>query len=310
MAGFDLSAYQGIFPAGMTFFDAEGNLDEWATLEHWRWLVEQGADGLVVCGTSGEFAALTIEERLRLFRLAVEHLGGKLPIVAGTGHAATRLTIEISQQAQQIGVDALIVLLPYFSRPPLPAVLDHFRAVRQATDRPVMLYNNPANTACQALTPPQIAGLVEEDVVHMVKSTMESVVPIHDLALLAGDRMRIFYGSFLSALEAFAGGADGWISGVLNVSCPTARQLFQAIRQRHDLPAAWELWKQILPIVHLYTYQKLGPTADIPIYRGILQLRGRHGGFSRQPFAPLNDEQLQRLADELEASGLLKPAAP
>ena len=302
MAGFDLSAYSGIFPAGMTFFDSEGELDERATLEHWRWLVDQGADGLVVAGTSGEFAALTMEERLRLFRLAVEHLGGTLPIVAGTGHTATKLTIEISRQAQQIGVDALIVLLPYFSRPPLPAVLDHFRAVRKATDRPVMLYNNPANTACQPLSPPQIAGLVEEDVVHMVKSTMESVVPVHDLALLVGDRMRIFYGSFLSAYEAFAGGADGWISGVLNVTCATAQQMFRAIRQEQDLAAAFALWKTILPIVHLYTYQKLGPTADIPIYRGILQLRGRHGGFSRQPFAPLTDQHLERLAEVLQAS--------
>ena len=309
MPGFDLSPYQGVFPAGLTFFDADGGLDESATLEHWRWLVEQGAQGLVVAGTSGEFIALTIEERVRLFRLAVEHFSGKLPIVAGTGHNATRLTIEISRKAEQIGVDALIVILPYYSRPPLASVMNHYRAVRAKTDRPIMLYNNPANTACPALSPSQVAELVEEDVVHMIKSTMESVVPVHDLSLLIGDRIRIFYGSFLSAFEALTGGAHGWISGVLNVVTRKAVEMYRAVVEQRDLDCGFEAWKRILPIVHLYTYQKLGAVADLPIYRGMLELWNRRGGYSREPFSPLTSDQLERLAVELRSSGWLDAAS-
>lgn len=300
---FDLSPFHGIFPAGMTYFDAEGNLDTRATLDHWSWLVDQGVHGLVVAGTSGEFVALTIEERMQLIRLAVEQFGGKLPIIAGTGHNATKLTIDISRESQEIGVDAMIVILPYYSRPPIPSVINHYRALRKATERPIMLYNNPTNTACPALTPQQTAQLVEEDVIHMVKSTMESVVPVHDLSLLVGDRMRIFYGSFLSAFEALAAGGHGWVSGILNVAAKTAIEMYQAVVEEKNVERGLALWKHILPIVHLYTYQKLGPAADIPIYRGMLQLWGRHGGFSREPFSPLTDEQLDRLRGELSASG-------
>jgi len=294
---FDLTPFAGIFPAGMTFFDADGNLDEKATLDHWQWLVdERDADGLVVCGTSGEFISLTLTERERLLRLAAEHFGGKLPLIAGTGHASTKITIEMSQFAEKLGIDAMIVILPYYSRPPQHSVIEHFRTLRKHVNRPIMLYNNPTNTATAAISPPQIAEMVEQDIVHMVKSTMESVVPIHDLAKLVGDDMRIFYGSFLSAFEAFCGGAHGWVSGVLNVASPNAHKMVQAIRDS-DLTEGRRLWNRILPIVHLYTYQPLGPAADIPIYRGMLQHWGRHGGYSRQPFDPLTAEQMSLLED-------------
>lgn len=305
MPSFDLSPYHGIFPAGMTFFDAEGNLDTNATLDHWHWLVDQGVHGLVIAGTSGEFIALTIEERMELFRLAVENFGGKLPIIAGTGHNATKLTVDISRAAQEIGVDALIVILPYYSKPPMESVIEHYRTLRKRTDRPIMLYNNPNNTACPALSPRQIAQLVEEDIVHMVKSTMESVVPVHDLSLLVGDEMRIFYGSFLSAFEALAAGGHGWVSGILNVATGTAIEMYRAVVEEKNVERGLQLWKKILPIVHLYTYQKLGPAADIPIYRGMLQLWGRHGGFSREPFSALTEQQLEKLSEELRASGWL-----
>jgi len=306
MSSFDLSPYHGIFPAGMTFFDAEGNLDTKATLDHWHWLVDQGVHGLVVAGTSGEFIALTIEERIVLCRLAVEQFGGKIPIVAGTGHSATKLTIDISREAQEIGVDALIVILPYYSKPPIESVIEHYRALRRKTDRPIMLYNNPNNTACPALTPIQIAQLVDEDVVQMVKSTMESVVPVHDLSLLVGDEMRIFYGSFLSAFEALAAGGHGWISGILNVATGAALDMYRAVVEEKDIGRGLEIWKKILPIVHLYTYQKLGPAADIPIYRGMLQLWGRHGGYSREPFSALTGLQLEKLGEELRAASWLE----
>lgn len=305
MGSFDLSRFEGIFPAAMTFFDAQGNVDESATLEHWRWLAEQNIHGIVVAGTSGEFIALTPDEQIRLIEMAVAEFGGKLPIIAGTGHASTKVTVELSQKAQDLGVDAFIVILPYYSRPPIPAVLEHYRTLRRNTDRPIMLYNNPANTACTALSPVLIADLVAEDVVHMVKSTMESVVPVHDLKLLVGNDMRIFYGSFLSAFEAFAAGADGWISGVLNIVTKTAIELHRAISVEGNLDRARQLWNRILPIVHLYTYQQVGPVMDIPIYRAILDLWGRHGGYSRQPFAPLNDEQKQRLKERLLQTGWL-----
>jgi 4-hydroxy-tetrahydrodipicolinate synthase len=295
--------YQGIFPAAMTMFDKDGNLDESATLEHWKWLAGEGIHGLVIAGTSGEFIALTREERQRLFELAVSQFKGKLPILAGTGHYSTKLTIEMCQKAQAAGADAFIVITPYYMNPPKPAILEHYRIVRRHTDLPIMLYHNPRNSACVELAPAEIAQLVDEDVVHMVKSTFESVVPVHDLFQLAGDRMRIFYGSFLSSYEGLMGGAHGWISGILNVVPSQAVAMFDAIKVEKNIEKAFSIWMKILSIVHLWSRNEIGPVSDITIYRAILEFWGRRGGYSRLPLFPLNDEQKKKLRSKLEATG-------
>lgn len=303
MGSYDLTMFRGIFPAAMTMFDAKGNLDEETCVAHWEWLVEQGVDGLVIAGTSGEFIALTLEERMRLIRLAVNRFKGRVPVIAGSGHYSTKLTIDLSERAQEAGADALIVILPYYQSPPKPAIMEHFRLLRRHSNVPLMMYNNPRNAACVEITPLDIAKLVDEDVVHMVKSTFESVVPVHDLFQRVGGRMRIFYGSFLSAYEGLLAGADGWISGVLNVVPSQAVALYRAIKHEKDLEKAFAIWLGILPIVHLYTWSEIGPVGDIPIYRAILDLWGRPGGYSRLPFFPLTPEQRDRLRLKLQESG-------
>jgi 4-hydroxy-tetrahydrodipicolinate synthase len=304
---YSLDKFRGIFPAALTMFDAANNVDEEATARHWDWLIRQGVDGLVIAGTSGEFIALENQERVRLFRLAKEVNAGRVPLIYGSGHYSTRLTIELSLAAREHGADAIIVILPYYQRPSKPAVIQHYRDVRSAVDLPLMLYNNPANSACPDLNPREVAQLVDEDVLHMVKSTYESVVPVHDLKYLAGDRMAIFYGSFQAALEAFAAGAHGWISGILNVAPKAARAMHEAVVRDNDVQRGFRIWKRILPLVHLYTHAQVGPVSDLATYRSILNFWGLHGGYSRNPFYPLTAEQEQRLRHLLEASGWLDP---
>jgi len=306
---YPLEKFRGIFPAALTMFDREGNLDEAATAAHWDWLIRQGADGLVIAGTSGEFIALEVPERIRLFRLAREVTARRVPLVYGTGHYSTRLTIEMSRQAQDLGADALIVILPYFQKPPKPAVIRHFRELRAAVDLPIMLYNNPANSACVDLSPRDVAQLVEEDVLHMVKSTYETVVPVHDLSYLVGDRMAIFYGSFQAAFEALAAGAHGWISGILNVAPRAAKEMYRAVVLENDARKGFQVWKKILPLVHLYTHQQIGPVSDLATYRSILNLWGLQGGYCRAPFYPLTQEQNETLRGLLARSGWLTPDA-
>ena len=302
-----LEPFKGIFPAALTMFDKDNNLDEEGTSRHWDWLIRQGVAGLVITGTSGEFIALEKEERLRLFRLAKDVTAGRVPLIYGSGHYSTKLTIEMSQVAQDLGAAAVIVILPYFQRPPKAAVTRHFREVRAALDIPIMLYNNPANSACVDFNPIEIARLVEEDVFHMVKSTYETVVPVHDLSFLVGDKMRIFYGSFQAALEALCAGAHGWISGLLNVTPKAAKRMYDAVGVDNDAASGLRIWKRILPLVHLYTHQLIGPVSDLATYRAILNMWGLQGGYSRSPFYPLDHEQEGRLRAVLETSGWLDP---
>jgi 4-hydroxy-tetrahydrodipicolinate synthase len=305
---FALDRFRGIFPAALTMFDKDNNLDEEATARHWDWLItRQAADGLVITGTSGEFIALTDEERLRLFRLAQSVVQKRVPVIFGSGHYSTKLTIEISEEAQKCVADALMVILPYYQRPSKAAVIEHYRRVREATHLPIMLYNNPHNSACIELSPREIAQLVEEDVLHMVKSTFGTVEPVHDLSVLVGDRMAIFYGSFLAAFEGLCAGAHGWISGVLNVSTPAAKALYDAVVVRNDARQGFTIWKRILPLVHLYTHQQIGPVSDLAVYRSILNSWGLQGGYCRDPFFPLDQTQEKKLFAILEKTGWNDP---
>jgi 4-hydroxy-tetrahydrodipicolinate synthase len=303
-----LDRFRGIFPAALTMFDKDNNLDEQATARHWDWLITgQGADGLVITGTSGEFIALTDEERLRLFRLAQSVVQKRVPVIFGSGHYSTKLTIQLCEEAQKCGADALIVILPYYQRPSKAAVIEHFRRVRKATQLPIMLYNNPHNSACVELNPREIAQLVEEDVVHMVKSTFGTVEPVHDLSCLVGDRMAIFYGSFLAAFEGLCAGAHGWISGILNVATPAAKAMYDAVALRNDARQGLAIWKRILPLVHLYTHQQIGPVSDLAAYRSILNSWGLQGGYCRDPFFPLDQAQEKRLCEILAKTGWNDP---
>jgi 4-hydroxy-tetrahydrodipicolinate synthase len=127
-----------------------------------------------------------------------------------------------------------------------------------------------------------------------VKSTFPTVNEIHELRAAADAGFRAFYGSFMAPLEGLAGGADGWISGILNVVTPEAKQLAAAI-ERSDLAAARAAWTKILPIKLLYTERRLGPCSDLSIYRAILDARGDHGGWSRPPTLPLTPSQRRKL---------------
>jgi 4-hydroxy-tetrahydrodipicolinate synthase len=304
---YSLDKFHGIFPAALTMFDRDNNLDEKATAKHWDWLIRQGVDGLAIAGTSGEFIALENHERLRLFQLAKEVARGRVPLIFSTGHYSTKLTIEMSREAEKLGADAIMVILPYYQKPSKVAVIRHFRDVRAAVDLPVMLYNNPANSACVDLNPREVAELVEQDVLHMVKSTYETVVPVHDLSYLVGDRMRIFYGSFQAPYEALTAGAHGWISGLLNVAPKAAKAMYHACVIEKNMVRGFWIWKRILPLVHLYTHQLVGPVSDLATYRSILNFWGLEGGFSRNPFYPLDVEQEQRLRGILEKTGWMDP---
>lgn len=305
---FDITKFRGIYPAALTMFDAQSRLDVEATARHWDWLItNQNVDGLVITGTSGEFIALDREDRIRLFKLAQDVVQRRVPVIYGSGHYSTRLTIELSEEAQKYGADALIIILPYFQKPIKAAVMEHYRQVRRATNLPIMLYNNPANSACTELSPREIARLVDEDVIHLVKQTFGTVEPVHDVHYLVGDRMAIFYGSFISALEAFAAGAHGWISGILNVASKAAKAMHHAVVVENDVRQGLRIWNRILPIVHLYTHQQLGPVFDLAIYRSMLNMWGLSGGHCASPALPLDEKQEATLRTLLQNSGWMHP---
>lgn len=294
----------GIFPATMTMFTADGELDEEGTARHVDYLIRSGAHGIVAAGTSGEFIAMTESERLRVIEIVIEAAGGRVPVYAGTGHFSTRLTIEMTQAAEKLGANGAIIIQPYYQKPPKAAIIEHFHAVRRETSLPIMLYNNPNYAGCAEFTSREVAQLAESGVIQSVKSTFESVVPVQDLLYLCGDKLRVFYGSFNAPMEAFMSGAHGWVSGFLNLFTPQAAEMYNACLAG-DVVRAREIWQWLLPFKHLYSYQTLGPLNDIAIYRAGLDILGEYGGYSRAPFNPLTETQREALRSLMQRQGMV-----
>jgi 4-hydroxy-tetrahydrodipicolinate synthase len=294
------STWSGVFPAVLTMFDADGRIDEPAMRAHLDRLVNDGAHGVIVAGTSGEFISLDDAERRRLFEIAVDVVAGRVPVIAGTGTASTASTIALTRDAAAIGVDGVIVILPYYQRPSLAEVLEHFRAVGRAAPVPVMVYDNPANSAAPALEAGHLAALYRDGDAVAVKSTFPTVHQVHETRALTDEGFRVFYGSFQAPLEAMAGGAHGWISGILNVVLADALDLWAAVGAS-DLVRARAAWSRIAPYRRLYTEQPLGPVSDLAIWRGVLALRGQAAGHCRRPILDLESTQQARLRDILVA---------
>jgi 4-hydroxy-tetrahydrodipicolinate synthase len=297
----------GIFPAMLTMFTENGDLDGDATQHHADWLISQGVHGLVITGTSGEFVALTEQERRQVIELVVQAAGKRIPVYAGTSFYTTQQTIELTTFAETAGVDGVLLLPPYYMKPPKPAIVEHFRTVRRHTSLPMMYYNNPGYAGTVELSSWDIAGLVAEGIFQSTKNTFESPSGIHDLRYLCPDSFRVFHGGFRTALEGLSAGAHGWVSGFLNAMPAKAVELYRAACVDFDLKRAQDIWREMIPFTHLfYAPDGLSGVNDLAIWRAFLDMTGQHGGYSRPPFYPLDKQQRERLATRLRQQHLLK----
>ena len=179
-------ALGGILTAMVTPFDANGGLDENAAARLMHHLLENGSDGLVLAGSTGEGATMTDEEKVRLWELGVAETGDA-PVIAGTGTYDTRHSVELTERAHEAGVDAMLVVTPYYVRPNRRGIRAHYEAVAAATDRPIVLYNIPSRTATD-MPNDLLAELAEIDNVVAVKQARyEELAAIDGLDLLAGN---------------------------------------------------------------------------------------------------------------------------
>jgi 4-hydroxy-tetrahydrodipicolinate synthase len=177
----------GILTAMVTPFDSNGELDEAGAARLIHHLLENGSDGLVLAGSTGEGATLTDEEKVRLWEIGVAE-SGDAPIVAGTGTYDTRHSVELTERAHEVGVDAMLVVTPYYVKPNRRGIKAHYEAVAAATDRPIVAYNIPSRTATD-MPNDLLAELAAdiENVSAVKQARYEELAPIEGMDLLAGN---------------------------------------------------------------------------------------------------------------------------
>lgn len=297
-----LARVSGIFAPTITAYHSDESINLPGTRQFVRFLLDQGVDGLTPLGSAGEPVALTLRERMQLLEAIVAENAGRVPIYAGTGDYGTAATLELSLHAKALGCEGLMIIVPFFLRPPKQDVLNHLRTIRERVGLPIMVYNVPLLTGVE-ITPHEICMLYKEDVVHAVKWSHLEVSRIHDTRLLCGPGFPIFAGIDVIAFEAMAVGADGWISGLPMIVPALAARLHRLLVVEKNLEAARELWYRLLPLIHL-EYRALGADHGSPhwlaVCREAADLRGIPVGVSRGPLARVEPAIRQELKTILE----------
>lgn len=282
---------RGIIPAMLSVFHDDGSVDVEGTKAYAEWLIKKGVHGLSPCGSTGEGAAMSDDERLQVIRATVEQANGRVPVYAGIIHYSTKLAIRLAQSAMDAGCNGLMVLLPYYYKPTIPDAVDHLRAVSKAIKQPIMVYNNPWFAGFE-LSPALVKQLADEGVVNSIKAAHGDAMRVNYLKYLCGDKVTALYGHDYSPLEAFCVGGDGWLSGLPNIVPDLAVELFNAATVEKDLVKAQKIWARIQPIAYYFMYERVGDNASphwLAVFKEALRLMGEDFGLPRLPTKPMSD---------------------
>ena len=288
-----------ILTAIATPFKADGSVDYQAFRALAAHLVANGSDGLVVTGTTGESPTLSDEERFGLYEAAVDEVGDRATVVAGTGTYSTDHSIELTKRAHEIGVDAVLIITPYYSKPPVRGIVEHFKAIAAVTDRSIIVYNIPSRVVLNLETD-AIAQLAEIPTVTAVKQAnpdLEQARAIVELGLdlYAGDDDLVF--PFLEV------GAVGGICVHTHVVGPQVKEMVRRYRAG-DIEGARALDGELAPSIELLRVV-VNPIA----VKCALNLLGHDVGGLRLPLVEATEEEREAVRGCLERLGLLAPVA-
>lgn len=296
----------GLMPPMITIFNKDESIDEKGTRNHVDYMIANGVQALIPVGSTGEFAAMTLEERKKVAEIVVDQVRGRVPVYIGTAHYSTKIAIEMSKHAESIGADGVMVIAPYYLLPTEREIMEHYRAIAASIKIPLMLYNNVWFAKVE-LSPSAIAKLANEGVVKSVKEAHGDPSRIHDLKLYTQNKLTVFYGHDVCAFEGLAVGADGWIAGVANLFPRQCRKLCDLILVEKDMVKAREYWATMLPFIHMCVDKVNGERPDwLQIIKEGLDMIGQHGGTYRRPALPLRDETKKRLREVLVQQGMMK----
>jgi 4-hydroxy-tetrahydrodipicolinate synthase len=291
--------FNGSIAALVTPFDGEGELDLAAFNGLIDFHLENGTDGLVIGGTTGESATLEPAELETLLEAALRRVDGQIPVLAGTGSASTAAAVRRTQRAAALGVDGVLVVTPYYVRPEQSGLEAHFLAVAEASSVPVVLYNVPSRTAVDLLP-----GTVEKLAVHArivgLKEAAGGQGRIEELRARCGPDFALLSGDDAACLGAMRSGADGVVSVAANVSPDRVHALCRAAEEQ-DWDEAKRLDGRLRPLYEALAVE----TNPIPVKWALAEMR-RIGPVLRLPMTPLDPghhETVRKALQELDLAG-------
>ncbi|MEK3645211.1 4-hydroxy-tetrahydrodipicolinate synthase [Aeribacillus sp. FSL M8-0235] len=285
-----------ISTAMVTPFDNNGNIDFQKTEKLVEYLIHHGTDSIVVAGTTGESPTLTTEEKLALFKHVVSVVNKRVPVIAGTGTNNTRASIELTKKAEQTGVDAIMLVTPYYNKPNQEGIYQHFKAIAESTHLPVMLYNVPGRTS-SSIAPETVIRLSEIDNIVAIKEASGDLDNMAKIIEKTPDNFALYTGDDSLTLPTLSIGGYGVISVASHVVGDEMQEMIQAFLSG-DVKKAGSLHRRLLPLMK----ELFKAPNPVPV-KAALQIKGLDVGPVRLPLVPLTTDERTSLAAVIHELG-------
>lgn len=287
-----------VLTAMVTPFDQHGEVDFNAARTLVNYLIENGTDGLVVAGTTGESPTLTTEEKIALFKFVVEVSAGRVPVIAGTGSNNTRASISLTKLAEEAGVDGIMLVTPYYNKPSQEGLFQHFKAIAETTSLPVMLYNIPGRSVVN-MSVETVVRLSEISNIVAIKEASGNLDAMAEMISRTSDDFTLYSGDDGLTIPVLSIGGAGVVSVASHIIGNEMQEMINQFKNGRIQEAAIT-HQRLLPIMKAL-FAAPNPT---PV-KAALNMQGVQVGGVRLPMVPLNDEEKSVLQKVLPAKTLV-----
>ncbi|MCM3594245.1 4-hydroxy-tetrahydrodipicolinate synthase [Metabacillus idriensis] len=283
-----------ISTAMVTPFDKNGNIDFAKTSQLVNFLIQNGSDSLVVAGTTGESPTLTSEEKIALFKHVVSEVNGRVPVIAGTGSNNTKASIDLTKKAEAAGVDAVMLVAPYYNKPNQEGLYLHFKTIAEATELPVMIYNVPGRTVV-SISPDTIARLAELPNVVAVKEASGDLDAMSEIISKTPEDFALYSGDDGLTLPVLSIGGAGVVSVASHVIGNEMQEMIAAFNTGEN-GRAGAIHRQLLPVM-----KQLFKAPNPAPVKTALQLKGLDVGPVRLPLISLTETERNELTNVINS---------
>jgi 4-hydroxy-tetrahydrodipicolinate synthase len=293
-----MSTFRGAYVAIVTPF-IDGQIDEQGLVDLIEFHIENGTHGIVPCGTTGESATMSHAEHHRVVELTVKTVNGRVPVVAGSGSNSTSEAIDLTKHAKDAGVDGVLMVSPYYNRPSQEGLYQHYKAVAEAVDVPIILYNVPSRTSSNVL-PATVARLAQIDNIAGIKEATADLNQISQVISLCPDDFAVMSGDDFTSMPTVLIGGTGVISVTSNVAPKDMADMMEAALAG-DVARANHIHYKMFPLFQAMFFD----TNPVPAKKS-LELMGKiKSGAPRLPLYNIGDDNLVKLKAALTAYGLI-----
>ena len=290
-----------LLTAMVTPFNADGSVNYEKAADLAEWLINNGSDGLGVAGSTGEAATMSAEEKLELFRVVVNRINKRVPVIAGTGSNNTADSVKMTKMAEAMGVDGALIVGPYYNKPTQEGFYQHFAAVAQSTGLPIIVYNVPGRTASN-ISPAIVARLAADfENIVAIKEAAGNVAQVAELYSVLPEEFTIYSGDDGLILPFMSVGATGLISVLSNIGGGILQDVMQAYEDGRVREAA-KLNARMVPLANAMFIE----TNPIPVKAAVTLVTGIDAGQPRLPLTPMEPANKAKMVAVLQEYGLVK----